>query len=263
MSRADRTRLVLLTGGICVVWLLIANGCSQKISYPAVETIPVTTPEFTTLHPLPTPTSLPLPTPPPCYELDTFPPLCDIIPGQSTIDDVERIFGPPRFTQNNVGRTHIPTSSRESTSLMYAYAGVRAVPALEIVVDSEVVIATRHCVEIRLEQAVAVYGPPAKVQAYTCHSSYGVSDASCSVALLWPAEGVLIVMRDYWHVSEFLEIHSLSNTLTVDSIWHFPPTTLETIWSTYPYAQEFIYDDPSSSWITVPLVIDWPGMTWE
>jgi hypothetical protein len=236
MICASTRRFAMLFYRSCIVLLLLVVGCSGTAT-------PVRVTETLLLPTLP-PSPTPCPTPPSCYENRDFPPICGIIPGQSTFEQVERIMGSP-----------MPTATVDVDLGVSLPAGVdvdtRGFPCgcpLTLYFADNVASEVNYIFkqDKYLWQVVDMYGPPDKVQAIWFYPELEGSGGYYVVAFIWPARGLLMEAELPEAIEQPLEAPPFQAGLRIPVVHYFQPTDLEDIVSTY-------YDGE--------VLIDWPGMT--
>lgn len=237
MSHRDKTKFGLILFGACGTLLLLAAGCREMTLTRATETPPITTPT-------PTPTLPPRPTPPPCCVHADFPPVCDILPGRSTREEVERVLGAPVVTRViRLAGLDIPAAA--DTDTCWIFDGDCPV---DVVLSNEIVSVVGYAGgyrarDISLQEAVAVYGPPEKVLAIW----FDDVEAYPVVAFLWPAEGVIMVASPAQPIEQPHDLPPFGADLAIAWTWYFQPVGLGEAVSTY-------FDGAS-------VLVEWPGMT--
>ena len=235
MNLKSKARLIPLVFELPILVLLV-TGCARGY-------LP-----WMTASPAPTSTATPgMPTsaPAPCCMSFDFPPICGIIPGQSTIQDVEQVLGVPLITLTPTSGGEIgdiPAKGDTDTVAIYT-----CVDTVHVYFSDGIVSVVRYFFRPAqsLGEAVALYGPPEKVLMLMIYEDERPEEYEV-VSLLWSAEGVAIDVLLPRPIEDPHEVPPFRAALPLDiTVWYFQPTSLEQVVSTYP-ARE--------------VLIDWPGM---
>lgn len=234
MNRIRTIISLLFSLGICLAPLLLTFGCEAKTPTRITETPTVTT--------YPSPTFTPYPTPAPCCVGRDFPPLCDVVPGQSTSESVKRgALGSPLGSGIAGSGINAPVGGKIDTRWGYPYG----CPLL-LFFEQDTVSVVGYSLRTDLSQAVDRYGPPEKVQVIWFFMEVEGPGGYWIVAFLWPAQGIIMEAVLSQPIEDPYKITPFPANLPLSRVWHFESADLEDVVSTY-------YDGQ--------VLIDWPGMT--
>ncbi len=235
MNHSRTVISILFSLGMCLASLFLTPGCRVTTPIRVTETSIVTT--------YPPPTFTPYPTPASCCVSRDFPPVCDIVPGQSTSEDVKQgALGFPLGSGAAESGINAPAGSKIDTHWAYPY-GCPLVLSFEQ--DTVSVVGYSFKTAKSLAQAVDRYGPPEKVQAIWFFMKVEGPGDYWIVAFLWPTKGIIMEALLSQPIEDPHKITPFPANLPLTGVWHFEPTDLENAVSTY-YNGE--------------VLIDWPGM---
>jgi hypothetical protein len=228
--------------GACGVLFLLVVGCQTamptKTKTPREVTLPVPT-----SSPMPRP---PRPTPAPCCVIRDFPPVCNIVPGESTVEDVERVLGAPDpilITTVIPEDVDLLLGTRVDTRWGYGYECPVGVDFDDGLVS---VVYYPLKTEKQLDHIVSMYGPPGKVQLIWFHLSDEEPGGYWLAVFLWPDRGLAMDAILPQAVEQPDQAPPFRADLRVGAVWYFQPAAVEEIVNTY-------YEGK--------VLIDWPGMT--
>jgi hypothetical protein len=247
----DRAWIARLALGICVALISSVVGCRegdrpQNAGTPSGPTpTPSPSPHRPDFTPSPTPSPSPQPpgfTPSPCCRaLEYPPPVCGIVPGQSTTQDVRQVLGPPPSVYAMGSSRRRPPDGRNVDTL-WAYPYECRV---DVYFRNDTVAAVKFRARywVPLGELVASMGPPDKVYIGAVVDSDWVQ--WFPLEFIWAAEGIAGVPSETPPVEQLDAIPPFPAGLRFQVFWYFPPADLETLASTYH--SEYLFD--------------WPGMT--